>query len=85
MKLGRIYEFKDKNKKFPFDFERGCFIGYTLEGMPRFILNVRRGTQCFINADDSNFEEVDYEQERRQGHTPLTLKDVPPPQEANMI
>ena len=60
MILGKVYEFKNKNKKFPFDFERGCFIGYTNQSWPRFILNVRRGTQCFINATDENFEEVNW-------------------------
>ena len=60
MILGRIYEFKDKNHKFPFGFKRGCFLGYTNNGMPRFILNIHRGTQCFINTNDSNFEEVNY-------------------------
>ncbi len=60
MIVGKIYEFKDKNRKFPFDFERGCFIGYTNEGWPRFCLNVRRGTTCFVNAIEDTFEEVVY-------------------------
>ena len=84
MIIGRVYEFVDKNKKFPFDYERGAFIGYTPQNMPRFMLNVRRGAQCFINATDEMFEEVVYDKNKL---TPEKLKKNYgiEPQEADMI
>lgn len=84
MIIGRVYEFVDKNRKFPFGYERGAFIGYTPENFPRFMLNVRRGIQCFINAEDSTFEEVVYDKNK------LTLEKLKEnygiaPQEGDMI
>ena len=67
MILGRVYEFVDKNRKFPFDYEQGVSLGYTNGGMPRFVLNVRRGTQCFINAPESDFEEVNFGAKEQNG------------------
>lgn len=66
MRIGQVYEFVDKNRRFPFGYERGSFIGYTPEKFPRFMLNVERGTQCFINATDDMFEEVDYGKEEKE-------------------
>lgn len=70
MIIGRVYEFVDKNRKFPFGFERGAFLGYTPSGWPRFMLRVRTGTQCFINAADSVFEEIYFNQKMEKIEEP---------------
>lgn len=57
LKVGKKYRFKDGHK-FPFRYEEGVFIGYTKSGWPRFVLNSIKGTECFINATDENFEEA---------------------------
>lgn len=62
MIIGKVYEFVDKNRKFPFEYERGVFLGYTMDGLPRFILNVRNGIQCFINSPEKDFEEILFNQ-----------------------
>ena len=66
MILGKVYEFVDKNRKFPFGCKWGAFIGYTQEGFPQFTLNVRNSTQCFVNAQDNMFEEVVYHKSEEQ-------------------
>lgn len=63
LEIGKIYEFrKDIDRRdFSFGYKKGVFIGYTKGDMPRFILNVERGTECFINATDDNFIEFKHE------------------------
>ena len=63
MEIGKIYQFKKDidNKRFSFGYTKGCFVGYTKSDYPIFILNVEKGTQCFVNATDDNFELVNWD------------------------
>ena len=59
LQIGKIYKFiEGMRKDFSFGYERGCFIGYTKSNWPRFMLNVEKGTECFINATAENFVEA---------------------------
>lgn len=58
MIVGKVYKFVDRNKKFPFGYRLGAFLGYTKEKWPIFMLDIERGTQCFVNAVDDTFEEI---------------------------
>lgn len=57
LSIGRIYRISDTEKHFPFHYPCGCFIGRTPQGWPRFMLDVQKGTECFLNAKDSCFVE----------------------------
>jgi len=61
MEIGKRYRFKNEldDKRFPFGYSRGMFIGYTKAYWPLFALNVEKGTTCIVNAKDDNFELVE--------------------------
>ena len=76
LEIGKVYKFKDgiDREAFSFGYKCGCFIGYTGSGWPRFILNVEKGTECFINATDDSFKERKFNQKTPEQPKPEEIK-----------